>query len=289
MQITNNYNLPDAFVNLAQDQRAPEPNRYHVTELIKPTTMATLERRHYDELSQDAADCVWLVFGTAIHKVMEEADRTGKAEMEMALPVNGSVLTGRLDLYNVADKAIEDYKSATVTKVLRSDFEDWRRQGLMYAYMKMKLDGTIIKKLRFHALLKDWSPAQLKIAKLRNEPYPEHAVWTWEHDVTPAELTEAGDFIRSRMAEIREKENMPDSKLPACSAEERWATDTMYAVMKPGRKSAVKLFADKAEAEEFAKTIDKATIEERLGADKRCDDYCLVSKFCAYAQGKEKQ
>ena len=59
-----------------------------------------------------------------------------------------------------------------------------------------------------------------------------------------------------------------------------------WAVMKEGRKTALKVcdciedaqtFIDEAE-----KDGDKMSIEERKGCDKKCIDYCPCSTFCHY-------
>jgi hypothetical protein len=292
VKITNNYNLPSAFVSLAQDDRPPVAGVYHATELIKPTTMSVLERRHYDELTKDASDCVWLVLGSAVHKVMEEgADGSEKAEMPLsAQPFDydaDCTVTGRLDLYNEQTMTIKDYKTATVAKVTNGDFEEWRLQGLIYDWLLRK-NGRQANRLEFYAMLKDWSPHGLKMARLRGEFYPEHAVWTWSHEITEQERSETDEYIKHRVNEIEMKMSMDEKDLPPCSEEERWSTPTVYAVMKEGRKTAVKLCATEDEAKSVCGDDKALRIEVRPGEDKRCNDYCLACKFCPYHMKGEK-
>ena len=54
---------------------------------------------------------------------------------------------------------VADYKTASVWKVKFRDFEDWRRQGLIYAWL-LKQNGFPISRRRFIALLKDHSKTE---------------------------------------------------------------------------------------------------------------------------------
>jgi hypothetical protein len=74
-----------------------------------------------------------------------------------------------------------------------------------------------------------------------------------------------------------------------CSDEERWARSTKYALMKEGRKSALKLYDNMSEA--MAAQNSKDTyVEERPGLQVRCESYCAVSSFCPqFARLKQTQ
>ena len=77
-----------------------------------------------------------------------------------------------------------------------------------------------------------------------------------------------------------------DDEIEPCTPEERWSTPTKWAVMKEGRKTAVKVCATEEEAQSFIddleKDKDKHTIEVRPGIDKKCEDYCPCASFCSY-------
>lgn len=283
MKYTNKSNLPSAIVAVCEedDGHKPEENTFHVTELLKPTKSAALLRRHYDEIEQDVSDCIWLVFGKAVHSLLEKHDTTGYSEFKLDMPLeNGTRVVGRVDLYNEEDCSVEDYKTATVWKILFQDFEDWKFQGLQYAYGLSKL-GKLVKKLRFHAMLKDWSARERKLALLQGKEYPEHPIYTWEYEVTADDIDKIHEFMLERSsAELAALNADSDDEIPVCPAGERWNTGDKFAVMKPGRKSAVKVCSTREEADTLSKTIEGSYIEERKGEDKRCNDYCLACRFC---------
>ncbi|MBQ2265443.1 MAG: hypothetical protein II341_08585, partial [Oscillospiraceae bacterium] len=50
-----------------------------------------------------------------------------------------------------------------------------------------------------------------------------------------------------------------------------------------GRKSALKLFDKKEEAEKMLETLDdKHFLQERPGENKKCLDYCPCKEFCNF-------
>lgn len=282
MIITNKNNLPSALVNLAQDRYEPKAGRYSTTTLLNPTRMIVLERRYHNEIVVDVADLVWLIFGTAVHKVLEEHDKTDMAEIKFEQEIfKGVVLSGKIDLYNKTDYAIEDYKTASVWKVKFADFEDWKKQGLIYAWLAMQ-EGFLVKKIKFHALLKDWTARELRLAKLKGDFYPETSIWTWEHDITINDLKDIENFIFLKLEEILIAEKMQDDELPLCTDEERWYSGDTFAVIKKGGARALRVLDNMEDAENYLKNKGGDYIEKRVGENKRCKDYCDVCKFCNF-------
>ena len=152
MVVTNKYNLPQALVDLIKsDEKEYNPKRFSVTELLKPTIEIILRRRH--ELTVDVSDCINRLFGTAFHSLIEKHDKTGMSEIKLEEEiVDGYNLVGKLDLYNAETESVVDYKTATCWKVMFKDFEDWRLQGLMYAWLAFK-KGYTVKHITFYATL----------------------------------------------------------------------------------------------------------------------------------------
>ena len=64
-------------------------------------------------------------------------------------------------------------------------------------------------------------------------------------------------FIKDRVALIESQKDLPDDEIPECLPTNRWQTETKYAIMKEGRKSAVKLHTDETEAQTHLDTLDK--------------------------------
>lgn len=282
MKITNALNLPAPFVSLAEGDEYPiAPNEYRVTSLLKGVREAILERRHGGEITRDVSDMVWLLFGTAVHGVLEQHQETGTQfkEERIKAPFEEYVLSGKFDLYDAETKIVTDYKTASVWKIIFGDFSDWRRQTLIYCYMLRRIGfdaqgGEIV------AFLKDHSKRDAKV----KYGYPKFPVQTVKFRFTDADFAECEDWLRARFAEIRAAEKLDDADLPVCTPDERFNNGDKYAVMKKGRKTALRVLDSQEAAEQWKADNGGDYIETRQGEDKKCADYCSACEFCNYYQ-----
>ena len=89
MILTNKLNLPQPFVDAATNDHEYTEGRYSVTELLGGTCEAILKRRHDSEITEDVSQRIWAVFGTAVHKVLQEAEATETQLQEnwMSVPI----------------------------------------------------------------------------------------------------------------------------------------------------------------------------------------------------------
>lgn len=277
--ITNKLNLPAPLVQAASDTRELKPKSYSVTEILKGTREIILSRRHRDEIVEDASDRIWLIFGTAVHKILEQASETdtqikeGRIEADMG---DGYELTGIFDLYDDETGTVTDYKTASVWKVIYNEWDDYRKQLLAYCWILHRM-GFKANRGRIVALLKDHSKTKAN----REAGYPPYPVYTVDFQFTEDELEGFGEWARRKFEEIRAAESVPDGELPQCTADERWYKPGKFAVMKEGRKKAVKLYDDRAEADIHALEIG-GRVDCRPGRDGKCDGYCRCREFCEH-------
>lgn len=290
MIITNKYNLPQALVEFAtrkDDTYVRDPQAFGATTLLNGVREIVLKRRHSESIEQDISDMVWMLLGSAVHKIAESHDTSGESEKDYRLVFeNGLALRGRVDYYNTTDSAVEDYKTCSVWKVIYQDFDDWKKQGLMYALLLMA-SGKTVKKLRFHALIKDWKAGDYRLALLKNNFYPEHAMWTWEYEIQPNDLDEISKFVEEKLKEVEKALLLTDDELPVCSPSERWNDGDKYAVKKNGRVTALRVLDSKEEADVYLREQGGDSIEVRKGVDRKCEDYCLVKEFCQHYKGNK--
>lgn len=278
MRVTNRLGLPAAFVNAVSVSRHNAPGCYSATTLNKGAKEIVLTDRHFDELEADAADSVWAVWGTAVHALLESQKDDNFHEEKFKVPVLNSYVTGQVDSYDMERGIINDWKTASVWKVQLGDFADWRLQGLAYAWLLTK-SGLAVNKCRFVALLKDHSKTKAK----NDREYPQSPVYVYEFDVTPDDLAATERRITNKVAEIEAAYKLADDEIAECSAAERWADGEKWAVMKNGRKSAVKLFDSEADADAFAGEMGNSHyVEHRPAVSRKCADYCQCKDFCNF-------
>ena len=232
MKITNKMNLPLAFVEMAKSDYTPTPKRYSATALLKGIREVILERRHGEEIEQDVSDMIWLLFGTAVHSVLEHQTEgaTEFKETYVEMPVGDYKVSGRFDLYDAATQTITDYKTCSVWKVVHNDFDDWKKQLLIYAAI-MNYTGFPVKRGQIVAMMKDHSKSKAKF----DPTYPQFPVLQIRFDFSDKDFEGINAFIRERLMQISAAEKLPDDELPVCTLEERFNSGDKYAVMRKGR------------------------------------------------------
>ena len=284
MKVTNKLNMPAAFVNAVSTTRHNEAGCFSATTLNKGAKEIILTDRHFDEITVDAADSVWAVWGTAVHALLESQPDNNFHEESFKVPVSNSFVTGQVDSYDMENGVINDWKTASVWKVQFNDFKDWRAQGLTYAWL-LQQSGLDVKKCRFVALLKDHSKTKAKT----DSSYPQSPVFIYEFDVTAADMEETAARILAKVQEIESAYKLDDDAIEPCSAEERWADGEKWAVMKNGRKTAIKLFDNSADADAMAGEMGNAYyVEHRPAISRKCGDYCNCKDFCNFYKAMNK-
>jgi hypothetical protein len=121
-----------------------------------------------------------------------------------------------------------------------------------------------VKTVLFTLTLHHHSDAQNGLKPVEVLPIP-----LWEWDRAEAYLRERVNLHTAAFSE-----GMP----PQCSLEEPGATLTTYAIVRPGRKTAMKGFQDKAEAQVWQWQYSADSVEVKPGENKRCDNYCPFGK-----------
>jgi hypothetical protein len=278
MKITNNQNLPEGFVKAVSVEKHNAPGSLSATTLIQGLKQVILTDRHWDSLQDDVSERIWAIWGQAVHSLLEHEGESDFTEQELSYPVGSITVTGKIDNYNMATGTICDYKTASINKVRFSDFSEWYLQGMIYAWL-LKKNGFDVKHCRFITLLKDHSKSEA----VRDRSYPQRPLHVYEFQVTLVGLMKIDSFIKNRIREYESYQSLHDNDIPPCTPEERWEKASKFAVMKQGRKTAVRLFDEKAEAESMAAELGNPHyVEIRQGESKRCNHYCLCCQFCNF-------
>lgn len=281
MKFTNKLNLPEPFINYYnKDTHEIVENKYSVTELLAPVREILLKRKYYNRIEVDVADIIPAMFGSAVHHILEvNTEKTDDTlpEEKITCEIDGCVISGRCDLINLKELTIEDYKTCSVNKVIKEDFEDWWKQGLIYAYIYFKSKGIIIRKIKFYAIMKDWSKVRV------SGNYPKSAVYVYEYNIQDSDY----DFIEKW---LKNKLNIINSGiLPECTESERWYTGTKYAVYKKVADKKASIVCDtETEAHNYIrnKCDGAGLIDIRKGESLKCKYYCDVCKFCSQYKGE---
>jgi len=298
MKITNINNLPEAYYRncLRDDHPRWGMDTFSVTELQKGTKEIILTHRHWEELTQDCSDMVWLILGRAVHKVFEGSE--GEHEISEArlsatvMAYNPQTdawdrpvtISGGFDLYNGQTCELTDYKTTQTfgyqTKKQEGMDSEWYKQERMYWWLLGKA-GFEVRTGKVVVILKDWSKAKARI----DRDYPQ----------LPVQVVTYGSFGNSESAALLEQDivrkveniimndQLPDDHIPPCTKEERWDRGEKWAVMKAGRKSAVRLLDSRYDADRMVEDLGAGhSVVYRPGIPTKCVDYCPCAEFCSF-------
>ena len=298
MKLTNNHALPETIINVI---RRPEYNKgranMSVTELLNSPRIVQLKRKHWNDLTEDAADMVWSIFGTAIHGVLEHGKgETHIVEERIHAEVDGTRISGAIDLQEVEPDGIilSDYKTTSAWAVM-NEKQDWHNQLNSYAYLVEKAKKVPVKKLQIVAIVRDWNRRDAA----NREGYPKAPIVVIEIPLWSFEEREA--YVRQRISLHGDAffEMETGGEMPECTPEEMWEKPTTYALKKDGNIRAKSVHDTReaadtalAAATEKAKKGEKFLIEVREGDRTRCSGFCQVAGMCSqyqtYLSTKEK-
>lgn len=283
MKITNKLGLPDMLQRAVEKEYEYKDKRYSITSLLETDRALMLKRRYNNIIEQDVSECIWMLFGSVTHYALETGIELKENEyveehLEHTFD-NGYTLSGIVDhIYDYVD----DYKTTSVWSIIfKSDFDKWKKQLQMGAYLFYKKYGVWKYKGRIIAILKDWNRNDAKY----KEDYPKLPVEVIDFDLGTPEEIEA--WVINRFNQIIELEQLSDSQLPMCTMEERFNKGDRYAVKKKANKTASKIHNTLAEAEEHLANLEEKypnvyEIEVRPGEDTKCLNYCSCCKQCPY-------
>jgi len=286
LKITNKYGLPQPLVDaISKDNYSKGEATYSATGLMSSPRIAMLRDQHKDKMEEDVSGKLYSFLGTALHNVFENTTSPNYLKEERIFTtVNGVKISGQIDLQETTPFGVIlwDYKFTSVWSV-QNPKKEWENQLNLYKYLVETVKRETVVGLKVCAMLRDWT------ANKGGAGYPEAPCVVVDIPVWDAFKAEM--YVRDR---VHAHETAKQSKefggdLPLCSPEDRWMSDTVYAVKREGRKSAIKLFDNKKEADELAEQ-EKGYVEVRQGEPRRCvNNYCGVAEWCDQYKGERNE
>ena len=283
MIITNKHNVPAPLVTLAtREYYSKGKSSYSVTELMSPPKIKRLREQYNDKVEQDVSDMLWSMLGSALHVVMERGDTEGwTMEERLFHEVDGVTISGAIDLQHDAEGGVViiDYKFTSAWAVMQEK-EEWQQQLNVYKWLVEVVKRKKVVGLQICALVRDFNRHETK------EGYPTSPIHMVDIPMWDSVKTES--YVRERLELHRNAKVSADfgEDLPPCSDQDRWQSETTYAVKREGRKTAIRVFKSIEEANELS-VKEKGYVETRLGEPKRCTgNYCGVAEWCEQYQGE---
>ena len=180
---TNVHGLPQSIVDAVANGPYTGGGDGSATKLIDAPQIATLSRKHHDQLVVDVSERVWSLLGQAVHTILERAGLRQEgmiAEERLYANVLGWRISGQFDVMHLESKKISDYKVTTVYKSKGND--KWTQQLNVLRWLAHQ-NGNPVDELEIVAIFRDWRKTEAE----RNDDYPKAAiqaikvpVWTLE-------------------------------------------------------------------------------------------------------------
>jgi hypothetical protein len=292
VQLTNRLALPAPLVNALKRQRYSRgASRASITQLIDSPRIDVLRKYNDGRLEVDASDRLWALLGTALHAVLESGgDEEYLPEERLFASIEGWTISGGIDLQHLRPGppptvGLQDYKVTSVWSVLNTK-PAWVHQLNSYAWLVREAKGWTVEDLAIVAILRDWQRTEAR----RRHDYPQAPIQIIPVPLWSPEDAEAYIRGRVRAHQDADRRGQWGETLPLCTPEERWAKPTSYAVMRPGRKSALRVLPELAMAEAFAAANPGTSIIHRPGTAVRCaGNYCGVRQWCDQYQEESEE
>ena len=288
MIITNKHGLPAPLVALvSRDFYSKGASQYSVTELMSPPRIRRMREQYDSKIVIDATKLIASQLGTFMHAKLEAKEMTGYTNEERIFhEIDGITISGAIDLQEQTNDGVViiDYKFVKAWSVMQAmarNKDEWDIQLNIYKWLVETVKKQKVSGLKICAIIKDYSPHATQ------ENYPEAEAVMLDIPMWDSVTTET--YVRQRLNMHRDAKIHHEfgEELQPCTDEERWMTETVFAVKKEGRKSAIRLFSSVEEATELAEK-EKGYVETRHGEPKRCTgDFCGVSNWCSQYQGEK--
>lgn len=267
---TNKHALPEAIVRaVANDPYSRGDSDFSVTQLLQPPQMARLAGQH--ETPEDVSDRIWALLGQAVHVILERAGQGDAAVltekrlfMEVTVDNKTYRISGALDHHHLEQGCLTDYKITSV--YARAGKDEWIAQ-LNLLRLLLAANNHAVHRLQNVLIFRDWRPKEA----VSKDDYPASQVATLAVPLWPME--KAVSFLHQRI-----RDHVAATPRP-CTDDERWKQPDKIALMKRGRKTAIKLFEGKATPAEV-RLGDGQFWEQRPGGARRCESYCPVAAVC---------
>jgi hypothetical protein len=264
--------LTDALIKTNERYDSGESD-FTTTTLISPPMIVRLRKENESEIEVDPVSFLNSFTGTSVHNQIEKSLKGNPdyiVEERFFTEIDGYKISGQIDLYDKRTKTLYDHKCTSIFKITGEDHLDYEAQLNINAYI-LRLHGIEVNNLVISAFPQDW-----RNSEKHRENYPQiryvelpMGMWKDEHIL---------EFIRERIHEHTMDE------VDTCSPRDRWKSEDKFAVMRNGRKTAMKLHDTELDAYKHVAQLggNPYFVQKREGYNRRCMEYCPVNKFCNF-------
>lgn len=244
MKHTNLFGIPAPIAAaIENDPYDPGPGvAYTASQLPDPPRIVALRRRYYDQIVVDVSDCIWLLFGWAVHAILERSGKGGERELRLYGDVAGLRISGATDYVEMGStgegsfrtmevapsetvvwdyKVVGEYSVRNSTNPPHGVSQSYEAQLNTYAHLR-RVNSKPVDRLKIAAILRDWKEGEKERAaeqarrKGKETEYHPHPIKVMDVPVwSPSRII---GYLEERI-KLHEAAKVT---LPHCTPEERW-------------------------------------------------------------------
>lgn len=267
MKQNNQYNLPEHVIRLLPKFYKPDLARIGVTSLIDEPRIRTLLIKNWDKIERDISQSLTTLDGIIWHKhAAHEAQTDEQAEQKLEDNVDskgnplGLTLVGKADNYLCqnfgTDKPIYQIRDWKRIKVYALKFPEtvkkYTAELNCYAWQRRKR-GQQVDSLWLDVFWKDWKYENWERAEdktyISNQSLPLNSVFPYYPPIPYTEIKLSLWTFEEQEIFIKNQIEYHIQNPMACA--DRWQTEPCFAVMKEGRKSALRVLDTYEKALEY--------------------------------------
>lgn len=232
MEIINAHGVDeDIFRFMSWDNYDTEDARGTIsaTTMLKPIQAVILKERFDDQIKVDCMDRFNVLFGSAVHAVIESANQTTDGntlvEKRFFWEILKENISGKADKIDKRNGIITDYKTGKVHSlkyVSEKINGDWKLQLSVLRYLAEKNGIKDITTGKIIFIARDWREDEASNEAFA-QYYPPAPLKTFA--IPLLEIKETSAFIRSFVGDIQRARSKPDWDLPKCTARDKWKND----------------------------------------------------------------
>lgn len=311
MRFVNDLNMPDhAFKAICLRQGRIEPPKLDyigVSALMGAPLPRYLHVRYWHQLEVKASETMNALQGQMGHLLFDKVETDTETEIHLKVEFEGTRIMGVADYYDPKLLTLGDAKFKQVNAVTATNIrgtKDLETQLNIYCWMARRM-GYDVQHLQGDIYINGWTVYKAYgDSAYPKAPYLKMSIPIWEdaftanyvrerlkvHDTKAIQNLRGMDVLTVSQDYLTVLDNNM-IEIPVCTDEERFMQPTKWAVMKEGRKTAVRVFDIKAQAlnmVNIGKDAKSLSITERKGGYMKCLWYCNVAKFCPHNKTLDK-
>lgn len=228
MTIINDGLPEEIFQFLIQDFYDHEnvEGKVSITSLMKPIRSIVLQERYGDSFIVNASTLFWRVFGAGVHEILAKvklADTIQEKRYDAVL--GNTIVSGKPDLTRMVEVSgepqpiLSDYKTTSVFKFIKGDFEDYITQLSGYRWLLAKNGINTSVNANIIMILRDWRSGEFD-GKRPIKGYPPLPIVQVGICLLHPDQVEHDLFTTLERIEL--ERSVPDNALVLCTPKERW-------------------------------------------------------------------